>query len=134
MTFRGKAVRRTTRRVLSLMVLSVVAAGGFAAAAGAGSRPLVQDLTGGHFKPASFCPANHTCFSHVHWKRWNGIAVGRGTADFQAPGGAPRTFTTKITLSRVRRLCGGLRYTRAVWHGGNTTFIRLGNCGAWTGG
>jgi hypothetical protein len=98
------------------------------------SVPLIQDVSGAHYKPASFCPANHTCFSHAHWKRWGHIAVGRGTAHFETPTGGSRTFRTKITLSRVRKLCGELRYTRAVWSGWQTFFIPVGSCGIWTGG
>jgi hypothetical protein len=96
--------------------------------------PLTQDISGADYKPASFCPANHTCFSHTRWKLWGRTAVGHGTAHFTTPTGASRTFRTKITLSRVRRLCGGLRYTRAVWSGGQTFFTQVGSCGIWTGG
>jgi hypothetical protein len=99
----------------------------------AARAPLIQGVGGGRYKPASFCPANQTCFSNTRWVHWGATAVGHGTAHFDAPGAASRTFRTTITLSRVRQLCGGLRYTRAVWSRGKTYFIDFGGCGSWSG-
>lgn len=96
--------------------------------------PLIQDVSGAHYKPSSFCPANQTCFSHAHWSSWGNVAVATATAHFVAPGGTNRAFHTKITLSQVRHLCGGLRYASAKWSAGHTYFIRVGTCGSWSGG
>ena len=140
-------VRASAGRLLLVGVLTTEIAVGLVNPARAGSRspvldagrpardvPLLQDARGAHYKPRSFWPANLRFFSETTWQRWSRTAVGHGTAHFQAPGGARRAFRTKITLSDVQRLCGGWRYSRAVWNGGKTTFIRFGSYGIRTGG
>ena len=92
---------------------------------------LFQDFTGSYYKPASFCPANQTCFTHTRWRTWGTTAVGYGTAHFTNPTGGGRTYRTTIRLSRIRHICGGRRYTLAAWSGGQTFFIA---CAVWSGG
>ena len=58
------------------MVALAVATGAATASSG---RPLL--LAGTHtpaYKPASFCPANHSCFTRARWTRWG--ATARATA------------------------------------------------------
>lgn len=97
-------------------------------------RALIQDLEGGLYKPKSFCPSNHTCFSHAHWLTWGTTAVAEAMAMGGGPGGPVLTYQTKITFSKIQSLCGGRRYTQATWSRGATTFIRVGGCGTWSGG
>jgi hypothetical protein len=73
------------------------------------------------YKPLSFCPANQTCFSETQWTLWtHRRAVARATESFACAGVEPSQCQSpsqkvRIVLSQPRRVCGGLRYTRAHW-------------------
>jgi hypothetical protein len=96
-------------------------------------------LYGARAKPSSYCPANHTCFSHATWKSWGG-ARARAVADAvtQYPGGSPVRGRITFTFSKPRHVCGGRYYTRASWrvkgdHQDTVAFMFTSVCGAWTG-
>ena len=97
------------------------------------ARTLVQSGTG-QYRPLTFCPSNHTCFTDAHWTSWGQVAVAHAVAHYSPPGGTPTTYAATVTLSEIRTMCGGTRYTRATWSQGDTTFMPVGTCGSWSGG
>jgi hypothetical protein len=96
---------------------------------------LIENDGRGGYKPRSFCPSNHTCFSNAHWSRWGQTAVANATATFYNNStGTEDSYQTTVTFSHIQSMCGGRRYTQAAWSRGSTTLNPLGNCGGWTGG
>ncbi len=105
-----------------------------------GAKPaLIQGGGHGLYQPDSFCPANHTCFSDAEWVRWGSTAVAWANGSTVYPGAPEYSQRVKVTFWRIRKMCGGRRYTRARWrYDGDSGFTRstlmpLAGCGIWTG-
>jgi hypothetical protein len=125
------------RRLLLPLIVAT-----FAASVANASGALIESDGSGLYKPRSFCPSNHTCFSDARWIRWESVAVAWAYGTTQYPGGPAfrQHQKVEIRLSRVRRICGGERYTRVSWrYPGTAASIRAffepltGGCGFWTG-
>ena len=139
----GTALRRA--RVWSSLLLAVFALSVALWAPPSGDaregsqRPLIQSGGRGQYKPADFCPSNHTCFSSAEWIRWDQKAVALAVGTTSYPGAPEVSEQIRVTLWRVRNICGGRRYTRARWqYSGDSqptesSFLKLGGCGYWTG-
>ncbi len=107
--------------------------------------PLLGDGREAMYKPSRFCPSNHSCFTHAHWRSWGNTAVATAQGITGYPGGATHRGTAIVKLSDPKRMCGGVRYTKASWrypaldypaHGQwiSDGFFRLpGDCGQWSG-
>lgn len=129
-----------------MLALGSVGAAALLVPASAQSRrvvPLLEVSNVGRYKPSSFRIANHTGFTHAHWVRWGSSAVASVTAVTQYPQASTRRYRTRLTLSRVRNMCGGQRYTRASWRypGDSANTVSSfqpfspgkGLCGYWNG-
>ncbi len=130
------------KRLTSLLLLIVfLLAAALPLPASAGQRALIQNQGQGEYKPADFCPANHTCFASAEWIRWGSSAVAWATGTTTYPGAPEASARVKVTFSQIQSMCGGRRYTRARWtfpgdsRATQTTFMALSSgCGYWTGG
>lgn len=125
------------------MVALAVATGAATASSG---RPLL--LAGTHtpaYKPASFCPANHSCFTRARWTRWGATARATAHGTTEYPDGPTHSGQAVVILSAPRHVCGHFLYTRAKWRypklnfpsGGqwisDSMYTTSGLCGGWPG-
>lgn len=68
------------------------------------------------YKPPSYCPANHTCFSNADWLLWGRKrAVALATGETSYPPGPTVTEEIRFSFRAPKHICGGFFYTRARW-------------------
>lgn len=75
-------------------------------------------LYGAPPKPTKYCPANHTCFTHAHWRSWGddrAVAIAHGSTYYP---GATHGLKgkAKFVFKRPKSICGGRYFTKATWH------------------
>jgi hypothetical protein len=134
------AVKRTTMRTgwtlgIFLAAACLLSAGQTHAGSG---RPLLPAGERNLYKPPSYCPANHTCFTEAEWLQWDGKrAVALASAETSYPSGPTVSEKIKFAFSVPKRLCGGRFYTRARWrYAGDsnyTTSFLLSPACVWSG-
>jgi hypothetical protein len=89
---------------------------GGARAAAAPRVPRLLKSDHGLYRPHSYCPSNHTCFSRARWLRWTQTAaVARATGRTYYPGAAMFTERVRLRFDRPEHVCGGWYFTHVKW-------------------